>query len=680
MSEPASADQPTQAIGPQPKQPAADSDATIHGVAPDVDTAHPAARATILFQPVCADDDARQVDAATDVSFDLGCSAMAPSDSATLAGPAAASGRGAMPRLAVPGYEILGELGRGGMGVVYRARHLKLERIVALKMIIAGAHAGADHLARFSAEAQAVAHLQSPNIIQIYEVGEHDGLPYLSLEFVDGVSLAHKVGGKPQDANEAAAMVETLARAMHHAHQHNVVHRDLKPANVLLAADGTPKITDFGLAKRLEGQSSTQTRSGTIIGSLSYMAPEQALGEVHQIGPHTDVYALGAILYEMLTGRPPFLAATPMDTVMQVVRDEPVAPAQLQPKLARDIETICLKCLQKEPAKRYATAAALADDLGRFRAGEPITARPIGDVERFVRWCRRNPKIAGLSAAVASLLVAGLIGSIAAAVRIRHERNDAVAAKQQAEHNEQLAKVAQTRAERAERDARESARQAVLNARLADDNYRLAAQQSELALESLKIVVQEIDAELRDKLPLQAVRSRLLEMALDKLEAVVATEGNASLIARSKAAALMQRGFIMSQLGQGEQALKQYEQCHEILTRLAESHPTGVEADKARANLAASCDGLGSLYQAKDPTKARELYARGLELRLDLARQPQSDFYAPALVEKFISDSYERLGNVSSATGASKQAREYHANALARRERLIAADPENADV
>ncbi len=290
----------------------------------------------------------------------------------------------------VPGYEILGELGRGGMGVVYKAKQVALNRVVALKMILGGAHAGPDELVRFRTEAEAVAQLQHPNIVQVYDVGECEGRPFFSLEFVEGGSLDQKLNRKAQKAKEAAALVEILARAMHSAHDKGIVHRDLKPANVLLTADGTPKIADFGLAKRLADDSG-QTQSGSVMGTPSYMAPEQAAGRVEDMGPATDVYALGAILYDALTGRPPFKGATVVDTLNQVRNDEPMPPSRLQPRVPRDLETICLKCLQKSPRKRYVSAEALAEDLRRFLAGEPILARPMGRAERMWRWCRRNP-------------------------------------------------------------------------------------------------------------------------------------------------------------------------------------------------------------------------------------------------------------------------------------------------
>src|SRR5262245_55648208 len=260
----------------------------------------------------------------------------------------------------VPGYELLEELGRGGMGVVYKARQVKLDRVVALKMILAGAHAGRDDLARFQAEAEAIARLSHPGIVQVYEVGQHEGLPFFSLEFCPGGNLDRKLAGTPLPPHQAAGLLEVLSGAKHAAHEKGIVHRDLKPANVLLAvaSDGPvehwlPKVTDFGLAKRLDAAG--RTGSGTVLGTPSYMAPEQASGS-KDIGPVADVYALGAILYECLTGRPPFRADTPLDTLVQVVGDEPVPPHRLNPKVPRDLETICLKCLTKDPLKRYATA------------------------------------------------------------------------------------------------------------------------------------------------------------------------------------------------------------------------------------------------------------------------------------------------------------------------------------
>ena len=316
------------------------------------------------------------------------------------------------PAAEVPGYEILGVLGRGGMGVVYKARHRQLKRLVALKMILAGAHAGTEELDRFRIEAEAVARLQHPGIVQIHEIGEHEGLPFLSLEFVPGGSLQQALTQTLWPARRAAELTLALVQAIHYAHQRGVIHRDLKPANVLLTADGQPKVSDFGLAKQLDEAGRTHT--GQILGTPRYMAPEQAGGNNKQVGPHTDVYALGAILYEFLTGRAPFRAVSVSETLELVRTQEPVPPSRLQPSTPRDLETICLKCLQKEPARRYASAAALADDLQRFLDGRPITARPIGTPERLWRWCRRNPRVAILSALTLILLVSAVIVSSAA--------------------------------------------------------------------------------------------------------------------------------------------------------------------------------------------------------------------------------------------------------------------------
>jgi eukaryotic-like serine/threonine-protein kinase len=312
---------------------------------------------------------------------------------------------------AIPGYQILGELGHGGMGVVYQARQVSLDRLVALKMIRSADLASPHDLARFRSEADAVARLKHPNIVQIYDVGNHEGRPFFSLEYVEGGSLAQKVKGIPQPPRAAAELVEVLARAVHAAHQRGIVHRDLKPANVLLTADGVPKITDFGIAKRLDLEAG-QTRTGTVMGTPSYMAPEQAAGKTKEIGPAVDVYSLGAILYELLTGRPPFLAESWQATRDLVLSTEPVAPRRLQPKLPRDLQTICLKCLQKEPRKRYATGLALAEELRCYVEGKPIRSRPVTTAERVWRWARRSPKLATASGLAVAALAAAVVVSI----------------------------------------------------------------------------------------------------------------------------------------------------------------------------------------------------------------------------------------------------------------------------
>jgi WD40 repeat protein len=320
----------------------------------------------------------------------------------------------------VPGYEIEGELGHGGMGVVYKARQLRPPRPVALKLVRTGGQPTAQALDRFRREGEAVARLQHPNVVQIYEVGEHQGRPYLALEYVDGGSLAEKLAGAPQPYREAASLVEALGRAMHAAHQRGVVHRDLKPANVLLTADGTPKITDFGLAKRLD-EEGAHTRTGVVMGTPSYMAPEQAAGRTKEVGPATDVYALGAILYEMLTGRPPFQAGSSEAVVRLVLSAEPAPPRRLRRHLPRDLQTICLTCLAKEPRHRYASALALAEDLRCYLDGRPIRRRPVGPVGRLWRWSRRNP-LRALSGGLALALLAAAAGGFLSYRHYRHEQ------------------------------------------------------------------------------------------------------------------------------------------------------------------------------------------------------------------------------------------------------------------
>jgi tetratricopeptide (TPR) repeat protein/predicted Ser/Thr protein kinase len=302
-------------------------------------------------------------------------------------------------------------LGRGGMGVVYKARQLSLNRIVALKMLIGGAYAGPHERARFRCEAEAVAGLRHVNIVQVYDVAEHEGRPYFTMEFVEGGNLGQKLAGIPQPARQAAALLATLAEAVQVAHQGGIVHRDLKPANILLTADGTPRIADFGLARHVDGGAGL-TRSGTPVGTPSYMAPEQARGQTRALGPAVDVYALGAILYELLTGRPPFLAETAAETVLQVIYQDPAPPSRLNAKVPRDLETICLKCLHKDPQRRYATAAALAEDLQRFLRGESIAARRAGLPARLGKWVRRHPTHSVMLAACLFLTVALIGGGV----------------------------------------------------------------------------------------------------------------------------------------------------------------------------------------------------------------------------------------------------------------------------
>jgi len=394
----------------------------------------------------------------------------------------------------VPGYDILQRLGEGGMGVVYKARHHGLKRLVALKMIRGGSQARPDHLSRFRGEAEAVARLRHPHIIQIYDIGEAAGLPFVALELLDGGGLHNRLAGTPQPGNPAAELMVTLARAVHVAHLAGIVHRDLKPANVLYTADGVPKITDFGLAKRLDSDDG-QTESGQIMGSPSYMAPEQARGHSRNVGPAADVYALGAILYEMLTGRPPFKGETPLETVRQVLDDDPVTPSRLVPRVPRDLETICLKCLHKDPAKRYESARALADDLERYLHGEPILARRTAVWERGAKWARRRPLIAASWIFLGLLVFGGALGSVA------WERAGRLRAEQQAKWNQ---------------DRQDFGGRLIDQARGARDLE---------PLEDVKVALSKFGVEIREARGLEGLRSRvddslkIVETQIDEIKA-----------------------------------------------------------------------------------------------------------------------------------------------------------------
>jgi tetratricopeptide (TPR) repeat protein len=356
-------------------------------------------------------------------------------------------------------YEIIRELARGGMGVVFQARQMSLNRKVALKMILAGQLADETDVKRFYTEAEAAANLDHPGIVPIFEVGQHEEQHYFSMGFVEGQSLSHRLAGGPLPPREAAALMAKVADAIEYAHQHGVIHRDMKPANILLDPSGNPRVTDFGLAKKVQSDGGL-TQSGQIMGTPSYMPPEQASGQRGEVGPAADVYALGATLYALVTGRPPFQAATALDTIIQVLSDEPVPLRQLNASVPRDLETMCLKCLEKDPARRYPSAQAFADDLGRYLAGEPIVARPATPLERAVKWGRRKPAIAALSALVClvtSLGLGGVLWQWREAVQARGiAERETIRAKDQAE----LADRRRVEADNRRREAEEAHTQA----------------------------------------------------------------------------------------------------------------------------------------------------------------------------------------------------------------------------
>jgi hypothetical protein len=410
---------------------------------------------------------------------------------------------------------------------------------------------------------------------------------------------------QPQPPREAAHLIETLARAIGYAHEHGIVHRDLKPANVLMTANGIPKISDFGLAKRLE-EDSSQTKSGTLLGTPSYMSPEQARGETRNVGPLADIYSLGAMLYELLTGRPPFQAATPMDTMIRVTREEPVAPSRLQANIPRDIETICLKCLQKEPAKRYATAEALAEDLRRFLSGEPILARPISAPERAWRWCKRNPWVAASSAAIFVLLLAVAIGSTYAAIKIGAEKN-------RAEQNERIAK----------------------------ENEKVANDQANLALQAFGTLINEVQQKLGKAPGMQVLKRALLQTAVDGLKRVAGTGAIEGKMLLNNEDAFRQMAEIALEFGKSREAYEYYERYYDLTSKALESQP---ENALFKARLSRACMALGQLSGAVYGDKANELkyYERALELRKEsvatsLLRKRRAEPEPQDWVEPFVS-------------------------------------------
>jgi serine/threonine protein kinase/tetratricopeptide (TPR) repeat protein len=640
----------------------------------------------------------------------------------------------------VRGFEILGVLGRGGMGVVYKAKQLGLNRLVALKMIRAGEHADPERLERFYAEARAAARLQHPHIVQIYEVGEQDGRPYFAMELVDGGNVAQHWNGTPQPSQAAAELVRTLAEAVHYAHEHGIVHRDLKPANILLSGEwgvgsgeykagkhdgcsersGTqgvakgdgaggprlpdhaglseggavrrptphspfpnPKITDFGLAKQLDS-SSGQTHSGAIVGTPSYMAPEQAAGKVHEIGPAADVYALGSILYEALTGRPPFKAETPLDTLQQVLNSEPLSPSRLQPKIHRDLETICLKCLEKEPPKRYTSARDLADELGRHLRNEPIQARPISSFGRVSRWCWRNPALAAASglAAAALLIAAGIslafgVYQYRSAASLSEQRDLAQENLQLANANFDLARKAvdeyytvATKEPLLQKENMRNVRKLILEKAL--PLYRgFRAQRRddadiEASLAANYFRVGSITAEIGRKT--DAIEA--YQQALLIREKLVAAHPDAIQLRNELASTYNNLGNMQNEVGQREAAGKSYEQARQIQEQLVATQP---EVDEYRFNLARTYNNLGRVqFHTHQPRAAADSYERARQIQEKLvAAQPRENEYAFELAR-----TYNNVGLLQRETAQPAEAIKSFEQAIKIQEKLVALEPE----
>jgi serine/threonine protein kinase len=571
--------------------------------------------------------------------------------------------------VSIPNYEILGVLGQGGMGIVFQALQMNLRRVVALKMVRAGSRNDQDRLARVRIEAEAAARLQHPHIVQIYEVGECAGRPYLALEYVDGGSLAQRLEGNPLPAHQVAPFMEMLARAMDYAHQRGIIHRDLKPGNILLSAQRearsakpidlaldarrsalsafSPKITDFGLAKLLDGGGEDQTLTGEILGTPIYMAPEQATGKTKESVPATDVYALGAILYELLTGRPPFLGESRLATLEQIRTQEPVSPRSLQPHVPQDLQTICLKCLQKEPHKRYASAAALAEDLRRFQASEPILARPSSWVERAGSWCRRNPTVAFLVGFVALLLMLISVGSVVAAVWLGQELR---------------------RTEKAEQEAEEAVAAAVQ----ARDDLQ---QQKDRADTNLLITLGVLEKNLVDDKKadqqgwLGRKKRQELQEVLERFQVLREINSASPQMTQLRAQAYGQMAAVQEILGEYEQAEHSLMQARELQEALRRESPNNLACQH---DLAGTLHDLGRvLSHSRRVREAEAAYRQAIQIHQRLVAVCADPIYRDRLARHF-----HGLGILLAADPArNREVREAYQQAIRLHEQLAAERP-----
>ena len=578
-------------------------------------------------------------------------------------------------RLLVPGYRIMGELGRGGMGTVYQAWQVRLKRVVALKVIRADAYVDPGAAARFQAEAEAAARLQHPNIVPVFEIGGHEGMGYLVLEYVAGGGLDRRLAGALHDPRDSARLIETLARAIHSAHQQGIVHRDLKPANVLLTADGVPKITDFGLAKLVE-RTDGLTQTGEILGTPSYMAPEQIRGLSGQITAATDVYSLGAILYEALTGRPPFKGTTPLSTLEQVSSQEPLSPSKLQRHLPRDLETIGLKALEKEPQRRYPTALELAEDLHRFLHGQPILARPTPGWERAWKAARRRPLAAAAMAMVVVLLLLLLGGGWYYNARLRDKTH------------------------------------------VAQFNARKAIEQRNLALNALNQLVYEVQEKLAPTPATRSLRRGLLDTAIAGLDEI----GRSTLGSppdSSRAVAHQKLADIFRIIGETPAARRHYQQSRSLAEDLLAATPgalpieevlyqthmglglldlRGEQFDEAKADFrraVAIAESIATAWPGQERTR-RDL----IEAYLQLGRaysfahefRPAEDWFRKMqrLAERWVSEepenhqardllssSYRKLGDIRKFVRDYAAARHDYSQAIAIGKELLSVDPGN---
>lgn len=508
--------------------------------------------------------------------------------------------RTASPARVFADYELIEEIARGGMGVVYKARQQKLNRIVALKMILAGQFADDADVERFYVEAEAAAHLRHPNIVAVHEIGEFEGQHFFSMDFIEGRTLDDLVSENPLTPQRAVGYVQKIAETMQFAHDKGVVHRDLKPSNIIVDKNDEPLIMDFGLAKRTEGEQSQLTMSGVVVGTPSYMSPEQASAKNEEVTARSDVYAIGAILYTLLTDRPPFRAANAFETLRQVLEAEPPSPRVLNPGIPRDLDTICLKCLQKEPHRRYASAQELSEELGRFVAGKPIHARPIGVVQRGWRWCRRNPVVAATTTAALVFLITALVVTTVAYFK--------------------------TSAALAE----------------ADESFRQAQQ----AVDELFTEVSEND--LFNTPGMQPVRERLLRRALAYYERFREQRGDDPTVQDELATTTFRVGLITEAIESPEAALVEYRRAQKMQSELLAETPHDVDRLQSLGNTWTAIGRVLAQTKQFDDSLAAYDEAVGMRERLTKIDAGNSEY------QRLLANVQMNIGLVQQARGAAE--------------------------
>lgn len=540
-------------------------------------------------------------------------------------------------------YRVVQRLGRGGMGVVYLARQERPARLVALKVLAGVPPADSQRLARFRAETDVITALRHPNVVHVYEAGEHAGLPYYTMEYLEAGNLAHRLAVSPLPAREAAALVKTLCEAIQVAHELHIVHRDLKPSNILLGADGTPKIGDFGLAKHLQAAPADgcRTETGAIVGTPGYMAPEQSAGNSAELGPAVDVYALGAILYEALTGRPPFKGATVLDTLQQACTVDPVPPSRLQPGVPRDLQAVCLKCLEKSPHRRYGSARALAEDLARFLRGEPTRARPLGLLGRSVKWARRRPALAALAVFVVVTASAGTAGIVAHNAELRRE----------------VARTAATAAE-------------------AQRQRQRAAESYETARAALNRILDKLQStSARDVPRVKELRRNVLEQMLAFYEASIRDADDLDpAVARDMAVAYHRISQIQWQLGDWDAAKQSARRSLALAQKLIAGNADNPEFQDCLANsyVALTCYSPGANDGLREPEKI-DCLQKALAIYQRLLRQQPEN---PAWNHR-VATVYHDLGGVSFGAQRLDEAESLYSKAAAIRRVLAERHPDD---